>query len=128
MPIDTDDVMRLADSFRHVASIASATMRPVISKAGLNLKNAMHDEVSGHPTYPKLPYSITYDITEHANVVDVEVGPRTSSEAQGLQGGLAFLYYGNSRNGPVLPDPVHLLDDEADATERWLGQALGDAL
>lgn len=90
-----------------VRAAAAPSVRPIVERAGLNIKNRMRQEATGHKHAPRLPASITYTLINSGS--GVEVGPRT-----GGQGSLAFYYFGNSKVNASIPDPIIALHAEAD--------------
>lgn len=102
-------VTGLAELQRDLARSAqqvNVAIRPVISRAGLNIKNRMRAEAAGHRHAPRLPSTINYTLVQSGT--GVEVGPRL-----GGPGSLAFYYFGNSKVNASIPDPVIALHAEA---------------
>jgi hypothetical protein len=86
-------------------------------KAALNVKNTMRDQAQGVRHAPALPSAITYDVRSGRDWVEAQIGPR-----EGGAGSLALLYFGNSKSGPRLPDPMTALDAEEPTYLEHLGQ------
>ncbi|MGN6245115.1 MAG: hypothetical protein ACTHQ3_15795 [Motilibacteraceae bacterium] len=86
-------------------------------KAALNVKNTLRDQAQGVRHAPAFPSSITFDARTGVSWVEAEIGPR-----EGGAGSLALLYFGNSKSGPRLPDPMGALDAEEPAYLEHLAQ------
>lgn len=97
-------------------------IRPVMSKAGLEMKRKGQAEAAGVQR-GRISATWSYDVKSSADGAAVEVGPR-----EGGAGSLAFFYFGNSKIGPRLPDPVHLAEEEATVTAEFLLAAVARVL
>lgn len=119
--IDVSDVRRFATDLGKVSGKAVPAARAVLSKGALAIKNQMQSEAraSGIPEASSLAAFISYDM----HGLSVDIGPTT-----GASGSFGFLYYGNAKNGPVLPDPMLALEKEAPNIEKFLAKAMGDLL
>lgn len=119
--VDASELHALVRDFGESPAKFARGAKGVMSKAGVNIKREMKSQAraSGIPEAADLARYITYDL----DGLDLVVGPRT-----GAAGSFGFLYYGNSKNGPVLPDPVHILNDEAGNVERYVADVAEDVL
>lgn len=123
------DMLELRKFAQDLAVAASADLsgevRKSMSKGALNIKNQLTQEASGHGTFPHFPRSISYDFLNTRGGVEVEIGPDKARP----QGPLAnILYFGTSKNGPVLPDPNIALEREVPNQERALREIAEKAL
>lgn len=118
---DTSELRTLAADLGSAGARASGEVRATTQKAALNIKKQLQREASGRKHAPGLPAAITYDTRELASGIIAEIGPR-----RGAAGSLAFYYYGNSKVGPSLPDPMGALEAEAEAFSKYLGAAVAD--
>lgn len=117
---DFSQVDSLARSIAVAATRAQPEIRKVLGKSGQNIKSQLQREAAGGgASARRLSATIGYDML---GPMSVEVGP-----ARGGAGSVALLYFGNSKTGPVLPDPVEALNKEATAAERFLAEALAKA-
>ena len=103
----------LSGAAKRLAEGVVATTR----KAALNIKNELRDEAEGVAHAPALPSTITFDTRLLANGMEAQIGP-----VKGGAGSLALLYFGNSKTGPRLPDPMQALEREADHYVGFLGK------
>lgn len=106
--VDTSELDRLGADLAGAATRAAPQIVAVTTKGALNIKNELRSEAEGVKHAPALPASITYDVTKSALGVEAQIGPR-----EGGAGSLALLYFGNSKSGPRLPDPMGALEREA---------------
>lgn len=112
------DVSQVVDQARRLAASATevtTAVRPVISRAGMNMKRQGAAEAQGVQG-GRISAAWGYDVKDGG--LAVEAGP-----AEGGAGSLAFFYFGNSKIGPRLPDPVGLLNQEAARTVPFLVEA-----
>ena len=119
---DLSEVFALANDLGRVDDLGRE-LRQVIQKGALNIKQQMQREAAGVAHAPGFPSAITFETKIAANGVEAEIGP-----VKGGAGSLALLYFGNSKTGPRLPDPVIALNKEAQATEQFLAKAAANVL
>lgn len=122
LDFDMSEVFKLAADLGRTERLV-VEVRGVIQKGALNLKKKLQREASGVAHAPGLPRAINYDTKFSNDGVEAEIGP-----VKGGAGSLAFLYFGNSKTGPRLPDPQIALASEALATEEWLGKVGANVL
>jgi len=120
--IDVSQVAALARNLTAAGPAIHAAVAPVMAKAGLEMKRKGKAEASAIQG-GRVAAAWSYDTTNHAGDITVEAGPR-----EGGAGSLAFFYYGNSKIGPRLPDPVHIVEEEATVTARFLETAATRAI
>lgn len=118
---DASEVHALVRDFEDAPAKFARGARGVVKKGALNIKNELQREAkaSGIAEAKDLARWISYDVDQ----LSAEVGP-----VMGNAGSFAFLYLGNSKNGPVLPDPVNALNREAGNVEKYLGDVAEDIL
>lgn len=116
--IDTSDVRKLTADLGKLPGKAVPATRAVLTKAALNVKNDLRQQAnaSGIAEAKALARFIDYDMRG----LTAEIGPRAERA-----GSFAFLYFGNSKNGPVLPDPGDALMREAPNLEKYLNAVIG---
>lgn len=92
-------------------------VKPVIAKAGLQLRRKMRADASKSKHFKRIKPRITYDITDRG--MAVHVGPKL-----GWQGSLAHIaYYGGVRGGGgKIADPVPYLAQEAETARSFIGK------
>lgn len=119
MDVDMSEFTKYADDLRRAGFKARPAIRPVVQKGGVVLKEQMRSEAEGVAHAPALPAAITFETTELRDGVRLEVGPR-----EGGAGSLGLLYYGNSKTGPVLKDPMFALRREAEVMVKHITDAI----
>lgn len=115
--IDVSEVVRLATDLAAGSERLPAEVKPVMARAGFNMKAQGRREAAGIQG-GRIAAAWSYETRSAATSISVLAGPR-----EGGAGSLAFFYYGNSKIGPRLPDPVGLLESEAERTVEQLGLA-----
>lgn len=108
-PFNTAELDALAKYISSATDGLMSDFKPVMAKAGVNMKKQLREEAQG-TRYPRLPYSIGYDTTTNQKSISVEVGPKHEGT-----GNLAnIMYFGGSHGGGgTLPDPIGALEAEA---------------
>jgi len=81
----------------------------VVSKGSLNIKNAWKKSWSGIAHAPRIPTSISYDMTSNGFGISSEIGPEDDAYRQGFLG--AVLEFGGLHSPPV-PGGLPALADE----------------
>jgi len=96
---DTSEVREIELALGKTADDLLKGLRPVVQRGALNIKRDLQQEARGHPHAPHFPRAITADTTETRSEVRAEIGP-DKDKTQGALGNI--LYFGTSKNGPVL--------------------------
>lgn len=113
------DVQGLDALQRNMTLAGSSSKRQaaaVVKKAAVNIKNQMQDEARGAGyAGARLARTINFDVKSDGGGITAEIGPR-----KGHAGSLALLYYGNSKTGPQIPDPMGALDHEIPSLKSYL--------
>ena len=120
------DASELVDLEADLSSAFARTARKVeavTSKGALNVKEQLQREARGIRHAPGLPATINYDLRTGSDFAEAEIGPR-----EGGAGSLAFFYYGNSKIGPQLPDPMIALEAEGEKYAEHLLRVVADGM
>jgi hypothetical protein len=127
MPWDASELEALAADLNKSAAAVATELRAVMSKAGVNIKKQMREEMRGSEHFKGAAHRISYDITTPAaDTLLLEVGP---THGAGDPGSLANIaYFGTSRGGGTVPDPMGALEAEAARTVAWLEKLVGGVL
>lgn len=123
MDVDTSDLDRLVSDLAFTQRTALAAIRPVMQRTMVDTKKDLQAEASGVSHAPQLPDSISYDTRELRTSIVAEIGPK-----EGGVGSLALLYFGNSKTGPRLKDPLFAMKRQAIKAEPFFLKALGGNL
>lgn len=123
MEVDDREVRQLVSDLGKVEAVVVPKIRAIVQKTMVDTKRDLQAEASGVKHAPALPSTITYDTRELRSGIEAEIGPRT-----GGTGSLALLYYGNSRTGPRLKDPMFAMARNAAKAEPFFAKAAADVL
>ena len=96
--------------------------RAIVQKTMVDTKTDMRAEVAAAgQAGAQLSSTISYETKETAGGVTATIGP-----VEGGPGSFAFLYYGNSKNGPIIKDPLFALKRNVDKAIPFFEKILGD--
>lgn len=123
MDADTRELRALAVDLGKAPATVFPKIRAVVQRTMVDTKKDLQAEADGVEHAPGLPATISYETREMAGGIAAEIGPRT-----GGAGSLAFLYYGNSKTGPVLKDPLFAMARNAAKADPFFAKILGDVL
>ena len=127
MTWDASEIRQLAADLDMAAATIAAKLRPIWSKAGVNIKKQLRDEMSQSEHFAAAAHRISYDLTTPADdTLLLEVGPTHGAGDPGSLGNIA--YFGTSRGGGTVPDPMGALEAEVDNAVRHAEQLLGGLL
>lgn len=116
--IDTSEVADLASDMAGAGARVQPKVRQVMAKGALNVKNDMQNEVrafsTGHPGrfHERFAADISYDFV---GPLKAEIGATTDDI-----GSAQFMYFGNSKTGPLAPDPIRSMRKEAKPLARYV--------
>jgi len=123
---DTSEVRALAASFDRSVTRISPETRKVVLVGAMKIKKQMRADMGSSESFKGTVNSIDFDIHGNAFYTEAIIGPKVGS---GETGGLAGIaYFGNSRGGGTVADPVGALNTETPHFERALLDVLGSLL
>lgn len=118
--IDTSEVRALAADMRGVDGRLARHLKPVVAKGALNIKNQLRSEMRESRHFGVVARGITYDLEDGG--YSAAIGPE-----KGSPGSLANIaYFGTSRGGGTVPDPVGALQAESEAFISHLERLAGE--
>lgn len=124
MPWDASEIDALAADLGKASAEVAVTVRQIIAKGAVNIKKQLREEMGGSGHFGQAAASITYDLTAGADEVVAEVGPTKSGA-----GPLANIaYFGTSRGGGTVPDPMGALTAEGERTVAYFDKLIGGLL
>lgn len=124
MTADVSELRRFATDLRNMPQYMRPEARKVIEKGGVNIKNQLRQEMQQSTHFKQVARSISYDIRDRAETIELEVGP-----VKGSPGSLANIaYFGTSLGGGTVPDPELALDAEVPNLERYLADLVVKAV
>lgn len=95
MTLDTSELDRLAADWRSAAAKTPNRFKPTFSRAGLNVKNAINDDLSKSRNGGFRRIRVSYDLLPSAEGIGVEIGPRSG----GVNSLANIAFFGTSRGG-----------------------------
>ena len=123
--VDRGDLDRWVAKMDQAISDTPNEAAKVVAKGALNIKNGARQRISGHPSAPAYPSSITYDTWMGLRGPMAEIGP-DKNRRQGALGNI--LEYGTVKNAPI-PHIKPAADEELPrfeaAMEDLAGRVLG---
>lgn len=122
--VDTSGLSDLAGDLAAATPKLAKDVRATMARGALNIKNALRDQATGHPSSVHFPASITYDSEVVTDGVAYEIGP-DKTRPQGALGNI--LYFGTAATPPILRDPGEALHDEVPSLVEHLTAAMVDA-
>lgn len=127
MPWDASELVQLAADLNRSAAEVAVSVRQIVAKGAVNIKKQLRAEMSGSEHFGQAARRISYDITTPADdTVVAEIGP---SHGAGDVGSLANIaYFGTSKGGATVPDPMGALEAEAARTISHLEKLIGGVL
>lgn len=119
--IDLSQLLALGDDLKSAAAGAIGTIRPAVTKAGVNIKQDMRDAAASK--HFKFANQINFDQTGNAAYSQVVVGPKKVGA-----GNLANIaYFGGAHGGGgTIEDPQAALDREAPKLESAILDLIGE--
>lgn len=76
MTLDTSELDKLAGDWRNTVARLPARFKPTFAKAGLNVKNAINDDLAASRNAGFRRIRVSYDPIPSAEGIGVEIGPR----------------------------------------------------
>lgn len=110
MSFDASEIRAFADEMERSAS-RTESIRPVLMKAGMNVKRDWQDALAGSPSFKGVKSTPSFDVESSPDGMEVEVGPRTSGRVPGDL--VSIAHFGGARGGGGVTDPQNFLDAEA---------------
>jgi len=119
---DFSQVRALAFDLGKAQATVFPKFRAIVQKTMVDTKKDMRAEAAAAGQAGSLLSStISYETKETAGGVNAIIGP-----VEGGAGSMAFLYYGNSKSGPVIKDPLFALKRNVDKAIPFFEKVLGD--
>ena len=129
MSMDNSEVRSLA---AHLAAAPKLTRRQsvgIIHKGANNIKNQLREEMSRSRSFGVVAKTISYDVTEEGvdggGIIEAEIGPNTHFKAARLEN---IAYFGTSRGGGTVPDPIGALLEELPRFEKAIADVASEAI
>lgn len=121
MQVDASDFRAFAGELTQRGASIGRDVRQVVSKGALNVKNQLRAEAQASKHFRGFASGITYEMRGNAHYSEALIGPE-----KGKPGSLANIaYFGTSRGGGTVPDPMLALEAEAPGFEQALADLAG---
>ncbi len=123
--IDDSELQAFATELGRAAGQVADAVRPTLSKAGLNVKDAYAAQARGSSNrgFQRLAGTVSYDIIDDG--MSVEIGP---DRARGGAAGLAGFFHGWPNGGGGGGDLDGPLEAEAEVLGKYASDAIRDLL
>lgn len=107
--VDTSELDAFAVYLGRASGQLVPEARRSMRRAGVNIKRQLREEMGASAHFKPVARSISFDEVQSFTSFGVEVGPE-----KGSPGSLANIaYFGGSRGGGTVPDPMGALQTEA---------------
>ena len=124
---DASELVQLAADLDKTPVEIVKGLRGIMAKAAVNMKKQLRAEMQASPHFKGAAHRISYDMTTVGDdTVVVDVGPSHGEGDPGSLGNIA--YFGTSKGGGTVPDPIGALEAEVSAAEVWIGRLLAGEL
>ena len=120
--IDMSEVRALAVDMRQAVRKATGETKKIVAKGALEIKKDLQGQMAGSKHFKGFARGITYDVLDGG--FSAEIGPEKGKPGSGANLG----YFGTSRGGGTVEDPIEALLREAPEVERRLSDLLGGLL
>ena len=110
----------LAADLGKASAVVAVSVRQIIAKGAVNIKKQLREEMGASGHFGQAAASITYDLTGGADDIVAEIGPTKTGA-----GPLANIaYFGTSRGGGTVPDPMGALQAEGVRTVAYFDKLI----
>ena len=120
MPWDASELDVLAADLDKASAVVAVSVRQIIAKGAVNIKKQLREEMGASAHFGQAARSITYDMTGSGDEIVAEVGP--TKTAAGPLANIA--YFGTSRGGGTVPDPMGALQAEGVRTVAYFDKLI----
>ena len=119
--IDASEVRALAVDLQRAAARVPGETKQVVERAAVEIKNDLQEKLRGS-THFKGFAQVSYDLLDGG--FSAEIGPTKGGPGAGAN----IAYFGTSRGGGTVEDPIEALLRESPEVERRLSDLLGGLL
>jgi len=122
--IDDHEARELIRELDKVGRNLPRDIVPVVTKAGVNVKNDMRDDMRDSRHFRGAAPAITFDIIATPGFAEAEIGP-VSGPGRRIGDLASIAYFGGVHGGGgTVRDPIHAAKEEAPRFERALDYLL----
>ena len=121
---DASQLTAFGDALLAKGVARRALISASVKKGAQNVKNSIRDDLngSGNAAFRRIP--ISYTLSETPGRISAEIGPTKGGPGAGAN----LAYFGTSRGGGTVEDPIEALLREAPEVERRLSDLYGGLL
>lgn len=116
--MDARELTAFGNDLKRAVKHTEAELKPIIAKGALNIKKQLRKEMYGSDHFKGAGSSISYDIFVGLGATWADIGPSSDGGSPGNLANIA--YFGTSRGGGTVPDPLKALEAEYPNVERYL--------
>jgi hypothetical protein len=124
MSADFSELVEFATGLNEVPAELVVEVRKVVQKSSLSIKTAMAAQMRASTHFKGAASAISYETSFDANGMSSEIGPDKDRPGGALAN---IAYFGTSRGGGTVPDPVGALEAEVPVLVRFIGEAVDKA-
>lgn len=122
--VDLSELRAFVTDLGSIPGEVAVEVRGIVQKAALNIKTQLIVEMRASTSFKGAAGSISYDTTLGPDSITAEIGPDKDRPGGALAN---IAYFGTSRGGGTVADPVHALEAEVPAVEKFIGEAIAKA-
>ena len=119
--VDMSEVRALAVDMRQAARKTTGETKKIVERAAVEIKKDLTEKLQGSRHFKGFA-RVSYDLTDGG--FGAEIGPAKGGPGAGAN----LAYFGTSRGGGTVEDPIEALLREAPEVERRLSDLLGGLL
>ena len=120
--IEVEGARELAVDMRNAEPLLARRLKPAVSKGAQNIKQDLAGKMRESRSFGAVAKAINYDLDDDG--YGAEIGPEKGKPGSGANLG----YFGTSRGGGTVEDPIEALLREAPEAEQRLSDLYGGLL
>lgn len=117
---DDTELRAFAADLTRAGDLVASDVEPVVVKGAVNIKDQLIAEARASTHFAPMARSIDFDIHGGqmfgVGIVEAEIGPNAERDPAGHLDNIA--YFGTSRGGGTVPDPIGALEAEIPGFQR----------
>lgn len=122
---DASELDAFAADLGNAPTILASDVTSVIQKGALNIKGQLVEEMSASQHFKGVAGAMSYETAAVADGFEALIGPDKDRPGGALAN---IAYWGSSRGGGTVPDPLGALLGEVPNVEKFLGDAIEKAV
>lgn len=122
--VDDSELRAFSRDLERAAGDVAPQIGAVIKRGALNIKTQMVSEMRSSRHFKGTAASVSFDTRETRDGIEAEIGP--DKDRGGALANVA--YFGTSRGGGTVPDPLGALEREVPNLDRYIDDILSRLL